>query len=283
MITFRVGATDAEALEQEFAPVFTVEDLVNMGAYQIYLKLMIDGLSSAPFSARTLNAIPHPDTSYVQEIITASREQFARPRAEVEAIIVKFHEVAPPPKKQAVSAAPVSAPPVPAAPKVNPAPVVPVPTAAVAKPITPAPMAPVVQKKPAVVIPPPAVVKPVSLATLAPKPAAPKQDPKVPSAQNVNDLKSALAAAMNKAKIETKPQPAPISKPDDGFKSLASLKDLKSVQKTVEKQPAPQPVTATSAPVATPAPAVASQPPQNPPTKPSEVPEEVLKQVLKVD
>jgi tRNA isopentenyl-2-thiomethyl-A-37 hydroxylase MiaE len=283
MITFRVGATDAEALEQEFAPVFTVEDLVNMGAYQIYLKLMIDGLSSAPFSARTLNAIPHPDTSYVQEIIAASREQFARPRAEVEAIIVKFHEVAPPPKKQAVSAAPVSAPPVPVAPKVNPAPVVPVPTAAVAKPITPAPMAPVVQKKPAVVIPPPAVVKPVSLATLAPKPAAPKQDPKVPSAQNVNDLKSALAAAMNKAKIETKPQPAPISKPDDGFKSLASLKDLKSVQKTVEKQPAPQPVTATSAPVATPAPAVAPQPPQNPPTKPSEVPEEVLKQVLKVD
>jgi hypothetical protein len=91
MIAFRVGATDAEELEKEFSPVFVLEDLVNLGFAQIYLKLMIDGLSSQPFSATTLPPIPHPDSSYVKEIIDASREQFARPRAGVEEGIVTFH------------------------------------------------------------------------------------------------------------------------------------------------------------------------------------------------
>jgi hypothetical protein len=95
MIAFRVGATDAELLEKEFAPVFTMEDLVNLGFAQIYLKLMIDGLSSQPFSATTLPPIEHPDISYVKEIIDASREQYARPRAMVEEMIVAFHEPTP--------------------------------------------------------------------------------------------------------------------------------------------------------------------------------------------
>ncbi len=99
MIAFRVGANDAELLEKEFAPAFTIEDLVNLGKYQLYLKLMIDGLSSSPFSATTIPPISHPDNSYVPDIIAASREQFARPRAEVEKGIVAFHDATPAVKK----------------------------------------------------------------------------------------------------------------------------------------------------------------------------------------
>ncbi|MEK7641456.1 MAG: type IV secretion system DNA-binding domain-containing protein [Patescibacteria group bacterium] len=99
MIAFRVGATDGEVFEKEFAPVFVLEDLVNLGFAQIYLKLMIDGLSSSPFSATTLPPIPHPDTSYVEEIIAASREQFSRPRAEVEELVARFHDSTPAVKK----------------------------------------------------------------------------------------------------------------------------------------------------------------------------------------
>ncbi len=95
MIAFRVGATDAELLEKEFAPVFVMEDLVNLGFAQIYLKLMIDGLSSQPFSATTLPPIAQPESSYVKEIIDASREQYARPRALVEESIIAFHEPTP--------------------------------------------------------------------------------------------------------------------------------------------------------------------------------------------
>jgi len=108
MIIFRVGASDAEILEKEFAPQFEIEDLVNLGFAQIYLKLMIDGLSSSPFSATTLPPIAHPDSSYVKEIIAASREQFSKPRAEVEEGIIKFHEPTPKPAP-AASAKPATA------------------------------------------------------------------------------------------------------------------------------------------------------------------------------
>jgi hypothetical protein len=53
LISFRVGATDAEILVKEFYPVFEAIDLVNLPRYSMYLKLMIDGASSQPFSART--------------------------------------------------------------------------------------------------------------------------------------------------------------------------------------------------------------------------------------
>ncbi len=84
MISFRVGSTDAEVLEKEFAPVFTVDDFVSLGFAQIYLKLMINGASSAPFSATTRDKPPLPDHTYEQEVVDASRLQFARPRALVE-------------------------------------------------------------------------------------------------------------------------------------------------------------------------------------------------------
>ncbi|MEI8061993.1 MAG: type IV secretory system conjugative DNA transfer family protein [bacterium] len=91
MITFRVGATDGEVLEKEFTPTFTQEDLVNLGKYQMYLKLMIDGVSSRPFSARGLPDAKKPEINYKDKIIATSREQFARPRAMVEEEIKGWH------------------------------------------------------------------------------------------------------------------------------------------------------------------------------------------------
>ena len=87
MITFRVGAYDAEVLEKEFAPTFTIQDIVNLGARQIYLKLMIDGVSSQPFSATTLPPIDEPSISHRDRAIAYSRRTFARPRIEVESEI----------------------------------------------------------------------------------------------------------------------------------------------------------------------------------------------------
>src|ERR1700752_4900458 len=45
MITFRVGADDAEFLEKEFEPPFLLAQLVNPPKYHIILKLMINGVS----------------------------------------------------------------------------------------------------------------------------------------------------------------------------------------------------------------------------------------------
>jgi len=92
MITFRVGAYDAEVLEKEYAPQFTAEDLVNLGMFQMYLKLMIDGVGSTPFSASSLPPYPEPVISYKSELIENSRKNFAKPRAEVEGLIKKWAE-----------------------------------------------------------------------------------------------------------------------------------------------------------------------------------------------
>jgi DNA helicase HerA-like ATPase len=54
MVAFRTGLTDALLLEKEFFPEFRASDLVGLPNYHVYLKLMIDGVVSKPFSAATL-------------------------------------------------------------------------------------------------------------------------------------------------------------------------------------------------------------------------------------
>ncbi len=84
MMAFRVGAYDAEVLEKEFSPTFLAPDLVNLGQRQIYLKLMIDSVSSQPFSAITMPPIPEPEVSHRDRAVALSRAQFSQPREEVE-------------------------------------------------------------------------------------------------------------------------------------------------------------------------------------------------------
>jgi len=91
MITFRVGSYDAEVLEKEFAPVFTAEDIVNLGFVQIYLKLMIDGVASQPFSATTLPPFPKPEHSFRTEALDLSRKTYAQSKSDVEKAIEEWH------------------------------------------------------------------------------------------------------------------------------------------------------------------------------------------------
>lgn len=90
IITFRVGAEDAEFLEPEFAPEITIEDFVNLGKYHIYLKLMIDGITSAPFSATTLPPMELIEPSQKEKIINVSRERYSVPRSVIEEKITKW-------------------------------------------------------------------------------------------------------------------------------------------------------------------------------------------------
>ena len=52
-MSFRVGAFDADFMEKEFFPTFAPEDLVNLNKYNAYIKLMINGITSRPFSMQT--------------------------------------------------------------------------------------------------------------------------------------------------------------------------------------------------------------------------------------
>jgi energy-coupling factor transporter ATP-binding protein EcfA2 len=304
MITFRVGATDAEALEKEFAPQFTIEDLVNLGFAQIYLKLMIDGLGSSPFSAVTLPPIIHPDRSYVQDIIAASREQFAQPRALVEEGIVKFHEPTPPPAPSKPAAAPGSKPSAPVVSKavVNP-PAATRTGASTASAPKPEPKASI----------PTSVARTTVSDTQSPSPArtehagsdaASSRQPLVsqskPPTQAVSEMSSSTVRATEVThSVPLKPAPLStlasksIPKSDPKVRTTQNMNALKDALAAVMKKPAqsspasvvsPETKAAPTSPVSQSVPvAPKTTPVSDGAPVPKEVPEGVLRKILKVE
>ena len=100
MIVFRIGPTDAELLEREFSPTFTADDIVNLGFTQIYLRLMINGVGSTPFSATTLAPLHKPNISFRNEVIEASRKTFSKDKESVEKAILEDLESSHPKKDE---------------------------------------------------------------------------------------------------------------------------------------------------------------------------------------
>ncbi len=86
-IVFRVGDEDAEVLETKFSPDFTAQDIINSSNYNMYLKLMIDGMPSRGFSAIGLPPLAKQEVSYKNEIVAFCRNQYATPKSEVESSI----------------------------------------------------------------------------------------------------------------------------------------------------------------------------------------------------
>ncbi|MDB5266903.1 MAG: hypothetical protein JWN89_718 [Parcubacteria group bacterium] len=244
MIAFRVGAFDAEVLEKEFAPTFTAEDLVNLGFTQVYLKLMIDGVSSQPFSATTTAPIPRPPVSYKEEAIESSRAQYTKPRAEVEKNINDWHEegkVERPARAPERSARPAS--------ESSPG--------RYERPERSS-EAPARRSEPA----------PIDIRGRKPEREAPKQERRTPppAGDDFKPLASISLADLNK-KSDNQRQPSP-----------KNISDLRSVLATIVKTPAE----AKPAPHSAPNPQPQSTPAPKQDT-PKEVPEAELKALLGVD
>jgi hypothetical protein len=89
MVAFRVGATDAQALQKEFEPVFDVNDLVNQPNRHIYIKMAVDGVTVPAFSAGTLPP-PAEKSNVVSDVVVASEEQYTTPRSDVEDYIAEW-------------------------------------------------------------------------------------------------------------------------------------------------------------------------------------------------
>ena len=113
LIAFRVGAEDAEYLEEEFTPEIIAQDLVNLGKYNIYLKLMIEGVAGRPFSAETLLPFLELEKSNTraqrggemnkyssirEKIIKASQERYGAKKELVEEKILRWIETIKPTK-----------------------------------------------------------------------------------------------------------------------------------------------------------------------------------------
>jgi len=81
--SFVVSQSDAAILEKEFAPDVTADDLVSLDAHAMYIKLCIDGMTSVPFSAKSL-APRYISYSLKEKVIEASRGKYSMDRGVIE-------------------------------------------------------------------------------------------------------------------------------------------------------------------------------------------------------
>ena len=88
MISFRVGATDAEFLVKQFTPVFNENDLINIDNFNAYAKILIQGQTSKPFNIRTI-APEAGNREIGEKIKELSKLKYGRDQQEVESEILK--------------------------------------------------------------------------------------------------------------------------------------------------------------------------------------------------
>lgn len=77
MMSFILGAGDADYMQKEFGGKYSQEDLVSLGRYKIVTKLMIDGQVSHPFPADTLSLASSSNQNR-EKVLTVSRERYAK-------------------------------------------------------------------------------------------------------------------------------------------------------------------------------------------------------------
>ncbi|WKZ30603.1 MAG: type IV secretory system conjugative DNA transfer family protein [Candidatus Dojkabacteria bacterium] len=81
LVSFRVGAGDAEYLSKEFAPVFEDQDLIKLENANVYIKTLINGVAMPPFSMSTFYNINerYPKHERVGDLIKQlSRTRYGR-------------------------------------------------------------------------------------------------------------------------------------------------------------------------------------------------------------
>ncbi len=308
-VAFRVGPLDAEFMEKVFAPVFTQEDLQNIMFGQYYLTLQIDNMGSKPFSAQGLLPIPPLQTSMRQQVIDASRKNFAARREQVEESVKEFFGYAKPTPPKTIHSEVVAEKPIS---KTEPVPrtytpsIPPRPKPSDVVPVVTVPAKPVVQQK---VIPPiTGFKKPAQAPVVQQKPE--------PIQKNSESLESLLGKFDEVAIIEPRKKVEPITVPETtvfvpqpvqkplGNQPLAraaspekksALQEAlaramatppkplvqESVTEPLVQKFSPEPVAVVPEPVVPPAPISVKQEPSHY-TKPSvkEVPEDILRRIL---
>lgn len=91
LVSFQVGSDDAEVLSLQLEEKVTPKDLLSLPKYHVYMRLMVDGITSEPFSVHTL---PPPKVEVsakrIDVIRALSRERYAEERAVVEEKILRW-------------------------------------------------------------------------------------------------------------------------------------------------------------------------------------------------
>jgi hypothetical protein len=87
MMSFKVGAEDAEYLEKEYAPSLSAQDILGIANYKAYIKLNINNTTSRPFSMETIWDPDGRNYKVAEVIKKYSRMKYGRKKEFVDAEI----------------------------------------------------------------------------------------------------------------------------------------------------------------------------------------------------
>ena len=91
IISFTLGHDDAVQMAAQFKDMTSINDLISLPKYTAYTRLMIDGISSDPFSMKTLPpATPDGSLELIDKVRKQSRQRYAMSRGQLETLMAAW-------------------------------------------------------------------------------------------------------------------------------------------------------------------------------------------------
>lgn len=84
IMSFKVGAEDAEYLEKEYAPLLSQQDIIGIANFTTYCKLNIDNATTRPFDMKTIWDNTYKDPERAKIIKEYSRKMYGRKKEYVD-------------------------------------------------------------------------------------------------------------------------------------------------------------------------------------------------------
>jgi hypothetical protein len=91
LFSFRIGNTDAEVLQKEFANTFIAQQFVDLERFSVFSKILENGTNTQPFKGMTMQPVDNSVGRAVAHVGN-SRRRFARNRADVETTLERWQQ-----------------------------------------------------------------------------------------------------------------------------------------------------------------------------------------------
>ena len=88
IFSFTLGYDDASVMTSQFKEMVSTNDLISLPKFTAYTRLMVDGISSDPFSMKTLPPFTSEgDIEHIEKIRNQSRQRYAMERGQLETLM----------------------------------------------------------------------------------------------------------------------------------------------------------------------------------------------------
>ena len=88
IFSFTLGYDDASVMTSQFKEIVSVNDMISLPKFTAYTRLMVEGVSSDPFSMKTLPPFQTDgDPDFIEKVRKQSRQRYAMERGKLEKLM----------------------------------------------------------------------------------------------------------------------------------------------------------------------------------------------------